>query len=251
MPDLRKAMDRAQASGAAHRRRGVVARVDRLPPRRVGRRRHGLRIAEGPDGAAGSRLLRGLEEGAGRVEDGEAAASLLRLGRDASGRTRRVSSRTRPARTCSTASAKRSTCWKKRARRTCSRVTRGTARRRARRSAAWGLEIVCEDPREYPNSMTAVLHARRLQRRRAARRSILEHFNMSLGVGLSKFAGKVFRIGHLGQLQRPDARRARLRRRDGPAARGRAAPRRRRARCDAVADASLGSSSLTEPAHAR
>ena len=27
---------------------------------------------------------------------------------------------------------------------------------------------------------------------------ILEHFNMSLGVGLSKFAGKVFRIGHLG-----------------------------------------------------
>ena len=62
---------------------------------------------------------------------------------------------------------------------------------------AWGLEIVCEDPREYSNSMTAVFmpdgyNADEL------RKIILDHFNMSLGVGLSKFAGKVFRIGHLG-----------------------------------------------------
>jgi len=62
---------------------------------------------------------------------------------------------------------------------------------------AWGLEIVCEDPREYSNSMTAIFmsdghNADQL------RSVILEHFNMSLGVGLSKFAGKVFRIGHLG-----------------------------------------------------
>jgi len=62
---------------------------------------------------------------------------------------------------------------------------------------AWGLEIVCEDPREYSNSMTAVFmpdgcNADEL------RKIILDHFNMSLGVGLSKFAGRVFRIGHLG-----------------------------------------------------
>jgi len=62
---------------------------------------------------------------------------------------------------------------------------------------AWGLEIVCEDPREYSSSMTAVFmpdghNADEL------RGVILEHFNMSLGVGLSKFAGRVFRIGHLG-----------------------------------------------------
>jgi len=62
---------------------------------------------------------------------------------------------------------------------------------------AWDLEVVCEDPREYSNSMTAVFmpdghNADEL------RRIILDHFNMSLGVGLSKFAGKVFRIGHLG-----------------------------------------------------
>jgi alanine-glyoxylate transaminase/serine-glyoxylate transaminase/serine-pyruvate transaminase len=62
---------------------------------------------------------------------------------------------------------------------------------------AWGLEIVCQDPREYSNSMTAVFmpdghNADEL------RKVILDRFNMSLGVGLSKFAGKVFRIGHLG-----------------------------------------------------
>jgi alanine-glyoxylate transaminase/serine-glyoxylate transaminase/serine-pyruvate transaminase len=62
---------------------------------------------------------------------------------------------------------------------------------------AWGLEIVCEDPREYSNSMTAVFmpeghNADNL------RSVILEHFNMSLGIGLAKLSGRVFRIGHLG-----------------------------------------------------
>ena len=62
---------------------------------------------------------------------------------------------------------------------------------------AWGLEIVCEDPLEYSSSLTAVFvpeghNADEL------RRIILEKFDMSLGTGLSKLAGKVFRIGHLG-----------------------------------------------------
>ena len=62
---------------------------------------------------------------------------------------------------------------------------------------AWGLEIVCEDPREYSNSVTAVFtpeghnadHIRKI---------ILDNFDMSLGAGLGKLAGKIFRIGHLG-----------------------------------------------------
>jgi alanine-glyoxylate transaminase / serine-glyoxylate transaminase / serine-pyruvate transaminase len=71
----------------------------------------------------------------------------------------------------------------------------GEAARSAAR--AWGLEIVCEQPREYSNSVTAVLmpeghNADHL------RKVILENFDMSLGAGLSKLAGKVFRIGHLG-----------------------------------------------------
>lgn len=62
---------------------------------------------------------------------------------------------------------------------------------------AWGLEILCQEPSEYSNSLTAVLmpdghSADQL------REVILEDFDMSLGSGLSKLAGKVFRIGHLG-----------------------------------------------------
>jgi alanine-glyoxylate transaminase/serine-glyoxylate transaminase/serine-pyruvate transaminase len=62
---------------------------------------------------------------------------------------------------------------------------------------AWGLEIVCEEPREYSSSLTAVFmpEGHNADKLRAV---ILEHFDMSLGAGLSKFAGKVFRIGHLG-----------------------------------------------------
>ena len=62
---------------------------------------------------------------------------------------------------------------------------------------AWGMEILCEEPLEYSNSLTAVLmppghDADQL------RKLILENFDMSLGSGLSKLAGKAFRIGHLG-----------------------------------------------------
>ena len=61
----------------------------------------------------------------------------------------------------------------------------------------WGLEVLCEDPREYSNSLTAILmpdghDADRL------RNLILEKFDMSLGTGLGKLAGRAFRIGHLG-----------------------------------------------------
>jgi len=62
---------------------------------------------------------------------------------------------------------------------------------------AWGLEILCEEPREYSNSLTAVLmpagHSAD-----TLRKVILENFDMSLGSGLSRLAGKIFRIGHLG-----------------------------------------------------
>jgi alanine-glyoxylate transaminase/serine-glyoxylate transaminase/serine-pyruvate transaminase len=69
----------------------------------------------------------------------------------------------------------------------------------ATRSAvrAWGLEILCQQPQAYSNSLTAVVlpdghNADEL------RNIILERFDMSLGTGLGKLAGKVFRIGHLG-----------------------------------------------------
>jgi alanine-glyoxylate transaminase/serine-glyoxylate transaminase/serine-pyruvate transaminase len=61
----------------------------------------------------------------------------------------------------------------------------------------WGLEIVCENPREYSSAVTAVFMPQGHDADRL-RSIILENFDMSLGAGLSKLAGKVFRIGHLG-----------------------------------------------------
>ena len=69
------------------------------------------------------------------------------------------------------------------------------ATRRAVR--AWGLEVLALDPREYSASLTAVLLPAGHDADRV-RAVILEAFDMSLGTGLGKLAGKVFRIGHLG-----------------------------------------------------
>jgi alanine-glyoxylate transaminase/serine-glyoxylate transaminase/serine-pyruvate transaminase len=62
---------------------------------------------------------------------------------------------------------------------------------------AWGLEIVCEDPREYSSSMTAFFMPDGHNSDRL-RTLILDQFDMSLGTGLSRLAGRVVRIGHLG-----------------------------------------------------
>jgi alanine-glyoxylate transaminase / serine-glyoxylate transaminase / serine-pyruvate transaminase len=69
------------------------------------------------------------------------------------------------------------------------------ATRRATR--AWGLEIWCREPKDYSSSLTTVLMPEGQDADRF-RKAALEHFDISLGTGLSKLAGKVFRIGHLG-----------------------------------------------------
>ena len=62
---------------------------------------------------------------------------------------------------------------------------------------AWGLEVLCQEPKDYSSALTAVLlpHGHNAD---AFRAGVLQNFNMSLGNGLAKLAGKVFRIGHLG-----------------------------------------------------
>jgi alanine-glyoxylate transaminase/serine-glyoxylate transaminase/serine-pyruvate transaminase len=62
---------------------------------------------------------------------------------------------------------------------------------------AWGLAIWACNPAEYSSSSTAVLLPDGCSES-AFRAQVLQHFNMSLGAGLGKIAGKVFRIGHLG-----------------------------------------------------
>jgi alanine-glyoxylate transaminase/serine-glyoxylate transaminase/serine-pyruvate transaminase len=72
--------------------------------------------------------------------------------------------------------------------------------RHAERSGAVvgrGLEVLCTDPREHSNSLTAVLVPSGFDADRL-REIILEAFDMSLGTGLGRLRGKVFRIGHLG-----------------------------------------------------
>jgi alanine-glyoxylate transaminase/serine-glyoxylate transaminase/serine-pyruvate transaminase len=69
------------------------------------------------------------------------------------------------------------------------------ATRRAAR--AWGLEILCAVPEEYSSSLTALMTPAGHDADKL-RKHILEAFDMSLGTGLGKLAGKVFRIGHLG-----------------------------------------------------
>ena len=69
------------------------------------------------------------------------------------------------------------------------------AARRAVR--AWGLEILCLNPGEYSNVLTAVLMPEGHDADRF-REVVLQRFDMSLGTGLTKLKGRVFRIGHLG-----------------------------------------------------
>jgi len=62
---------------------------------------------------------------------------------------------------------------------------------------AWGLEVLCENPAEYSSSLTAVMMPPGFEAD-ALLDLILEKFDMSLGIGLGKVKGKIFRIGHLG-----------------------------------------------------
>ena len=74
-------------------------------------------------------------------------------------------------------------------------IRHGEATRRA--VVAWGLEVLCRDPKYYSPVVTSVLLPPGYDAD-AFRALVLETFNMSLGTGLGKVAGKVFRIGHVG-----------------------------------------------------
>ena len=69
------------------------------------------------------------------------------------------------------------------------------ATRRAVR--AWGLEICALDPCEFSDTVTSIFMPEGFEES-AFRALVLDKFNMSLGAGLGRLAGKVFRIGHIG-----------------------------------------------------
>jgi len=63
---------------------------------------------------------------------------------------------------------------------------------------AWGLQIQCADPALYSPVLTGVMMPADIDAD-AVRKTIYENFNMSLGTGLGKMKGRMFRIGHLGE----------------------------------------------------
>jgi len=71
----------------------------------------------------------------------------------------------------------------------------GAATRAAARH--WGLEILCLDSRDYSNVLTAIVMPDGHDADEF-RKVVLEHYDMSLGTGLARLKGRVFRIGHLG-----------------------------------------------------
>jgi len=62
---------------------------------------------------------------------------------------------------------------------------------------AWGLPIQCADPKVYSPVLTGVITPPELDAD-ALRKLIFERFDLSLGTGLGKLKGRMFRIGHLG-----------------------------------------------------
>ncbi len=93
---------------------------------------------------------------------------------------------------------------------------------------AWGLPIQCADPAVHSPVLTGVIVPTDVDAD-ALRRLIHKRFDLSLGTGLGKLKGRMFRIGHLGDSKRPDAPRRPGRLRDGARACGREARWQRRA----------------------
>jgi alanine-glyoxylate transaminase/serine-glyoxylate transaminase/serine-pyruvate transaminase len=59
------------------------------------------------------------------------------------------------------------------------------------------MEVLCQNADEFSSALTAIVMPAGHDADKL-RETILTHFDMSLGMGLSKLKGKVFRIGHLG-----------------------------------------------------
>jgi alanine-glyoxylate transaminase/serine-glyoxylate transaminase/serine-pyruvate transaminase len=64
---------------------------------------------------------------------------------------------------------------------------------------AWGLELCARDPRSYSNTVSSVMVPASVDSNRVIERAY-HRYNLSLGAGLGQLGGKLFRIGHLGDL---------------------------------------------------
>jgi alanine-glyoxylate transaminase/serine-glyoxylate transaminase/serine-pyruvate transaminase len=67
---------------------------------------------------------------------------------------------------------------------------------------AWGLEILCKNPKEYSDTLTAILLPEGHDAEKF-RFEVLKHADISLGMGFKQIAKRIFRIGHLGSFNEP------------------------------------------------
>ena len=66
-------------------------------------------------------------------------------------------------------------------------------------SSAWGLKLCAKDPSLYSNTVTAIMVPEGIDSTDVVK-TAYNKYNTSFGGGLNKVAGKLFRIGHLGDL---------------------------------------------------
>ena len=70
---------------------------------------------------------------------------------------------------------------------------------RPRAVEAWGLKLCAEEPKWHSDTVSAIMVPRGVNGAEVIDRAY-RRYNLALGVGLSQMAGKLFRIGHLGDL---------------------------------------------------
>ena len=181
--DVRAGDRPRRPSGAVHGRHDLVARLDRLPPRRMGRRRHRRRLAERPDAAAGAVVQRGQRQGARREQERRGCRARTGTGTRCSRSTRQGYFPYTPATNLLYGLHEAlDMLLEEGLDRTCSRATTATPKRRAARCAPGASKSCARNPAEYSASLTAVMMPEGHDAD-AFRKIVLERFDMSLGTG--------------------------------------------------------------------
>ena len=237
--EIRKAIDAAGHPALLPGRHHLLARLDRLSARRMGRRCHHRRRAERSDAAARHVVQRGERQGAARLEDGEAAAIVLSWDDMLTMNKLGFFPYTPATQMLYGLDTAIEMLHEEGLDNVFARHHRlAEATRRAVR--AWGLEILCREPRYYSPTVTAVLLPDGYDADQF-RDLALNTFNIAYGASFGPYAKKYFRIGHLGDINDATLIGALGRDRNGAGARRRAAQEGRRAGGDGLHRVGAGS----------
>ena len=204
IPEVRAAIECGAASGAVAGGHDFLAGVDRLPHGRVEDRWRGRRRPEGPDAPDGHELHRRLAEGPGSAPRGKARALLFRLDADARPQSAELRRHNTGELLLWAEGVAPAAGGGRPAERLCAPppAGRGGAPCGAGLAGNSGPQLFCTNPGRYSDSVTAVWMPEGHDAE-ALRRTARQRFNVSLGGGLGKLNGRVFQIGHLGDLNEP------------------------------------------------